>query len=196
MSLFAQISLFLISYVTGSIPFGYLLTRYNTGLNIMEYGSGNIGSTNVRRIAGAKIGFYVQLLDMLKGFIPVLLFSLVKSDFPDNFIYLIALGTILGHNFSVFLNFKGGKGVNTTLGSSVLFAPLEVSLAVLIYLMIKHVFHYVSLGSIAIGITLPLAAYMHEGMNARFLFLFLCSVMILIRHQQNIRRLFSNTEFR
>ena len=146
-----EIVFVLVSYLTGSVPFGYLLTKYYTGLNILEMGSGNVGSTNVGRIAGKKIALITQLLDMFKGLLPVAFYlffidnEIGKFDFT---IYYLALAAIIGHDFSVFLKFKGGKGVNTTLGASVLLAPFSVFISVIIYFLVKRQFKYVSLGSL------------------------------------------------
>lgn len=190
--------LILLSYILGSIPFGYILTKKSTGLNILELGSGNIGSTNVSRIAGKGVALKVQLLDMMKGLVPVSLIILSNKSgfyiFPNYFIFLIALSAIIGHSFSVFLHFKGGKGVNTTLGASVLFAPLEVLSAVICYYFVKRQFHYVSAGSIALAVALPLTGLLlHEERNL-FIYLLLCCVLILVRHTPNIKRLISGNE--
>jgi acyl phosphate:glycerol-3-phosphate acyltransferase len=99
----------------GSIPYGYLITRFSTGKNILEQGSGNVGSTNVGRVAGKKMAIITQLLVMLKGLLPVALYMYFKHLQINNpsqpFIYLLALAAIIGRNFSIFLKFKGGKGL-------------------------------------------------------------------------------------
>ena len=126
-----------LAYLSGAVPYGYLLTRKSTGLNILKEGSGNIGSTNVGRIAGKRVALQVQLLDMLKGLLPVMVIHLLDNNtpmlLPDYFVFLVAFSAIIGHNFSVFLRFRGGKGVNTTLGATVLLAPIEVFIAVAIF---------------------------------------------------------------
>ncbi|MFA9399470.1 MAG: glycerol-3-phosphate acyltransferase, partial [Clostridiaceae bacterium] len=155
MNITIQYAFILLSYLLGAIPFGYILTRYFTGKNILKIGSGNVGSTNVGRVAGKKIAIITQLLDMLKGFLPVagyLYFIDDKKIGSEFFVYCVALATIIGHDFSIFLKFKGGKGVNTTLGASVLIAPFSVFISVAIYFIIKWRLKYVSLGSIILGI--------------------------------------------
>ena len=200
MELLILVLFIILSYIVGSIPFGYILTKKSTGLNILRQGSGNIGSTNVGRIAGKWVALKVQVLDMLKGFIPVatvLIFS--KSEvqsFPDYFIFLVAISTILGHNFSVFLLFKGGKGVNTTLGATVLLAPAEVFCSAAAYFLIKWPLKYVSVGSIALAIMLPFSALILEAKGWLIYYLTFCCIMILYRHKSNIKRLISGNELK
>jgi glycerol-3-phosphate acyltransferase PlsY len=97
-----------LSYLFGAVPYGYILLRLKTGENILKMGSGNIGSTNVRRVAGKKLSIVTQLLDMSKGLIPVTLFLILKKEglvnFEYNLVYIIALATITGHNYSIFEN--------------------------------------------------------------------------------------------
>lgn len=197
MTLFYEILFILLSYFLGSIPVGYLLTKYYTKKNILEFGSGNIGSTNVRRVAGKKIALITQLLDMLKGLLPVILFLIFnpKISIPY-YILILALAAIIGHDFSIFLRFKGGKGVNTTLGASVLIAPYSVFIAVTIFFIIKWKFKYVSLGSIAIAITLPLIEIIIHGLSPIFYYFSICFFLIIILHLKNISRLIKGTELK
>lgn len=191
----------LISYLIGAIPFGYLLTKHILNVNILEIGSGNIGSTNVKRIAGRKISIYSQLLDMAKGLIVVAIAMILQyynSFFrsQEYFVYLVAIAVILGHNFSIFLKFKGGKGVNTTLGASLLIAPIPVLSAVVFYYLVKWMFKYVSLGSLAIAITLPIGAFIQFGIGITFYYFLICSTMIILRHIPNIKRLLEGKELK
>lgn len=196
------LSLFLlvIGYCLGSIPFGYILTKRFTGLNILELGSGNIGSTNVRRNAGRRLSVMVQVLDILKGFIPVALVLLLKKagwcDFPDYFTFLVALSTIIGHISSVFLRFKGGKGVNTTIGAAILLAPLEIAFAIVLYFIVKWQAKYVSAGSIALAISLPVSGAILGAEIYVEIFLSVCCFLILFRHLPNIRRLMVGKELK
>ena len=187
----------LLSYLVGSIPFGYILTKHYTGKNILEMGSGNIGSTNVGRIAGKKIALITQLLDMLKGFFPVaiyLLFVDKEIKMFDYYIYLLALAAIIGHDFSAFLKFKGGKGVNTTLGASVLIAPYSVFISVILYFLVKWKFKFVSLGSLFLGMSLPLTEYLFHGFTSTFYYLLICMILIILMHRKNIVRLLNKQE--
>lgn len=193
-----QFIFLLVSYLSGAIPFGYLLTRKATGLNILKLGSGNIGSTNVGRVAGRKVALQVQLLDMLKGLLPVAIVSMISqsetSVFPDYFIFLVAFSTIIGHNFSIFLRFRGGKGVNTTLGATVLLAPIEVFIAVAIYFLVKRALKFVSAGSMALALSLPVTGYFLKADRYLQIYLILCCIMIIARHIGNIRRLLTGNE--
>ncbi len=190
----------LISYVCGAIPFGYLLTKSSTGLNILEQGSGNIGSTNVRRIAGKTISFQVQVLDMLKGFLPVFVISLISRSgymlIPDYYIFLIAFSTIIGHNFSIFLRFQGGKGVNTTIGTTILLAPLEILCSVGIFFLVKKLYRYASVGSITLACALPINGIIFKESIGLIIYLLVCCCMIIFRHLSNIKRLISGNELR
>jgi acyl phosphate:glycerol-3-phosphate acyltransferase len=197
MTLTVEIALVFLTYIWGSIPYGYILTKLYTGKNILEEGSGNVGSTNVGRVAGKKLSFITQFLDMLKGLMPVALFMLFQdkaSGISHNYIYWLAFAAILGHNFSVFLHFKGGKGVNTTLGSSLLIAPFSVFFSVIVYFIVKWLFKYVSIGSIVLGISLPLMELILHQVTPTFYYLFICAFLIVVMHRKNIHRLLHNKE--
>jgi glycerol-3-phosphate acyltransferase PlsY len=135
---------------------------------------------------------------MLKGLLPVVIFNFVSksgtSVFPDYFIYLVAFSAIIGHNFSIFLRFRGGKGVNTTLGASVFIAPVEVFIAVAIYFFVKWKFKFVSVGSMALAISLPVAGFFLKAGQLLQFYLLMCCVMILLRHISNFKRLVTGKE--
>jgi glycerol-3-phosphate acyltransferase PlsY len=198
MMIAVEIFFCLIAYLAGSIPFGYLFTKKYTGKNIRELGSGNIGSTNVKRVAGGKIALYTQLCDMAKGFLPVGIVWFLQTynivAFDEFFIYAVALASILGHNFSIFLKFKGGKGVNTTLGASLLLSPIAVLTSVLVYYIIKWSTKYVSLGSICLAISLPIVVLVQHKSNFLFYYFVTCFVLITLRHIPNIMRLTKGIE--
>ncbi len=190
-----QITSVLLSYLLGSIPVGYILTKFYTGKNILEIGSGNVGSTNVGRVAGQKIAVITQLLDMGKGLLPVALYLFFVDEQTRGIdLYLLALAAIIGHDFSIFLKFKGGKGVNTTLGASVLIAPISVFISVTFYFIVKRKFKYVSLGSIILGISLPLTEVIFHGFTSTFYYLMACMILIILMHKANIIRLFNKQE--
>lgn len=195
-----EILLIFISYLLGSIPFGYIFTKRFVGINIREYGSGNTGSTNVLRVAGPKVALITQLCDMMKGLLPVAVVIILESvgvyTFDDFFIYAVGIATILGHNFSVFLNFKGGKGVNTTLGASLFLSPYCVLISVLVYFLVKRFSGYVSLGSIFLAITLSLTGLIIHNISYLSYYLLVCSILIIIMHIPNLKRLLNGTENR
>lgn len=193
-----EISLIVLTYLVGSIPFGYYFAKKFAGINIREHGSGNIGSTNVKRVAGSKVALITQLCDMLKGLLPVGAILLLQYSnfftFPDTYVYMIALAAILGHNFSIFLRFKGGKGVNTTLGASILLSPITVLVAVLVFYIVKWSTKYVSLGSICLSITFPVCEFMIHKSTMLFVYFLFSSALIIIMHLPNIARLINGNE--
>ena len=198
MNHFPEIALILFAYLLGAIPFGYIFTWKYLGKNIMEHGSGNIGSTNVERIGGKKLGLLTQVCDISKGLIPVLLvYSLNNKgiyNFSEYFIFLVALASILGHDFSVFLKLKGGKGVNTTLGATLLLAPVAVCISVLIYFVVKWKFKTVSIGSIVLALTLLTFELISNKVGLLFYYLLICTLLIVLKHIPNIKRLLNKTE--
>lgn len=197
MTLVYEIFFLILAYLLGSIPVGYLLTKCYTGQNILELGSGNLGSTNVRRVVGKKLSIITQLLDMFKGLLPVLVFLIIKpSHSSPHYVFALALAAIIGHDFSLFLKFKGGKGVNTTLGASVLLAPYSVFIAVALYFIVKWKFKYVSLGSIVIAFTLPLIEVILSGLTPTFYYLLIGAILIVFLHRENITRLINGKELR
>ena len=198
MKLSLEILLIALTYLLGSVPFGYIFTRKFTGKNIREEGSGNIGSTNVRRVAGAKVALITQLCDMLKGLLPVA-FIIVAQHYnwfvyDDFFVYLVALTAILGHNFSIFIRFKGGKGVNTTLGTSILLSPIPVLVAVIVYYIVKWKTKYVSLGSICLSVSLPVCQFLLYKSGFELYYFIICALMIILLHTPNIIRLINGEE--
>ena len=151
-----------VSFLCGSIPTGYLLTKKFCEIDIRTKGSGNIGSTNVKRIAGTKISLITQVIDILKGIIPVILgMYLAKNiELPmstNTYISIIAIGVVLGHDYTPFLKFKGGKGVNTTIGAFVFIAPIPTLIGVAVHFILRLFTSIVSIRSIAIGITIPIS---------------------------------------
>lgn len=187
----------LLAYLSGAVPYGYLFAKHYAGINIREHGSGNTGSTNVKRIAGARIALYTQLCDMAKGLVPVaLVLVLQRMQYiqEGNLLFLVAMATIAGHNFSVFLRFRGGKGVNTTLGASLLISPVPVLTAVAIYYLVKWRTGYVSAGSISLALSLPLVELLLHGNSTTCVYLLACAVLIVVMHIPNIKRLLSGTE--
>jgi len=195
-----EISLILVAYLIGSVPFGYIFTKQIAGINIREHGSGNIGSTNVRRVAGPKVALLTQLCDMFKGLLPVAAVMYVQFRniyiFDAYFIYAVGLASVLGHNFSLFLKFKGGKGVNTTLGASLLLAPISVFASVLVYYLVKWRSRYVSLGSLFLAGTLTLTEFVIHPVSYLFYYLLSCTLLIVLMHISNIKRLLEGTESR
>jgi acyl phosphate:glycerol-3-phosphate acyltransferase len=197
MNLTIEIVLLIVTYIWGSIPYGYILTKMYTGKNILEWGSGAVGATNVGRVAGKKASFFTQNLDILKGFIPIALFLLFHhkiSGIPQNFVCFLAIAAIIGHDFSLFLRFKGGKGVATTLGASVMIAPFSVIIAVVLFFMVKWQFKYASLGSLSLAFSMPLTELILHRITPAFYYLSVCAALIILAHYKNIGRLLHGKE--
>lgn len=192
-----------VSYLLGSIPFGYILVRIFRGEDVRRSGSGNIGATNVARKSPA-LGVLTLVLDALKGSTAVFVATaLSRPQASYRNIYsmmsLAALCAIAGHLFPIWLKFRGGKGVATGLGSFVMIAPKAVLISAAIFIIIVLVFRYVSLGSIIAVAAFPVFVWiLHQYGNSRraLAFMALSSLLIIVKHQQNIRRLIAGTENR
>lgn len=184
----------LIAFLIGSIPFGYILVKLKTGIDIRKEGSGNIGSTNVKRVAGRKTSILVQALDILKGLIPLAVFQLVFKDYSATQLCTVALVSVLGHMFSPFLSFKGGKGINTTLGAFFLICPAPILGSVLIHIILGLKIKTVSIRSIILAFAIPILAYIFKYNYVLIAFTLLNAFIILIMHKDNIRRVISKTE--
>jgi acyl phosphate:glycerol-3-phosphate acyltransferase len=193
-----------LSYLLGSIPFGYLLVRIFRGEDVRQSGSGNIGATNVSRSSPA-LGALTLVLDALKGTAAVVLAYrlsdvLVDHAKPFQTLAVAALFAVLGHIFPVWLKFRGGKGVATGLGSFFVIAPNAVLVAVGIFVLVVAVFRYVSLGSILAVASFPLLfAYRmaaHGNASVALAIMATTCLLIIVRHQENIRRLLAGTENR
>lgn len=187
----------LASYLLGSIPFGYLLVRVFRGQDIRESGSGNIGATNVAR-SSPILGVVTLALDASKGLAAVVL---ARAVFPGNSILagVAALCAILGHVLPVWLKFRGGKGVATGLGSFAMLAPKAVLLAAGIFILIVLLTRYVSLGSMTAVALFPWMAWWFDGYRHDPVMLSLMTaacLLIILKHQGNIRRLIAGTENR
>ena len=185
----------LIFYLIGSIPFAYILTKLLGFGDIRNIGSGNVGATNVLRTGNKILAFIVLLLDILKGYLPlIILKTYLPINTPEIIIYSIASLTILGHLFPIWLKFKGGKGVATYIGY--IFATNYIFGLIFIFswLIIALIKRYSSLASIISLIILPLAAYAMHYNKSINLILSLISIIIIIKHYSNILRLFNKTE--
>ncbi|MFZ0416575.1 MAG: glycerol-3-phosphate 1-O-acyltransferase PlsY [Candidatus Sulfotelmatobacter sp.] len=191
-----------VSYLLGSIPFGYLLVRIFRGEDVRQSGSGNIGATNVSR-KSPLLGVLTLLLDALKGTAAVALSYKLADRMVAIPTYeqlaLAALFAVLGHMFPVWLRFRGGKGVATGLGSFVVIAPKAVLIAAGIFIMVVAIFRYVSLGSIIAVAVFPFMAWFIGQFSAPPLGLAMisfASLLIILKHHENIRRLLAGTESR
>jgi len=184
------------SYVLGSIPFGYLLVRIFKGEDVRTSGSGNIGATNVARKSPA-LGAATLLLDAAKGLAAVLVARVMFGGPHQQLIMTTAaFFAVVGHLFPVWLKFRGGKGVATTLGGFILLTPKSILCMVVLFLLVAVAFRYVSLGSVAVAAAFPLLAWaLREYADSRQLILIAAvSALVIWRHRQNIGRLAAGTE--
>src|SRR5215469_1175210 len=201
-----------VSYLLGSIPFGYLLVKMFRGEDIRTSGSGNIGATNVARSGAKGLGIATLVLDALKGFVAVAHAShwahthlqhadirLQHPDLESNAMAIAALSAVVGHIFPVWLKFKGGKGVATALGVFVLLFPKALLVSLTIFIISVAISRYVSLGSILATFALPIAAYFledsaHRNHDLRWevnwatlLPVCITSLLVIAKHHENIR---------
>jgi glycerol-3-phosphate acyltransferase PlsY len=179
------------AYLLGSIPSGLLLGKAY-GIDVRREGSGNIGATNLYRTVGRKVGILTLVCDIMKGFIPVLLVKL--SPLPSDYAAWIALAAFCGHVFSVFLRFKGGKGVATALGVFLALSPLAVAIALAVFLALVLMWRYVSLGSISAAAVMPPAILLLEGGLMLVFSTAIIALIVILKHRENIERLVKGTE--
>jgi glycerol-3-phosphate acyltransferase PlsY len=204
----------LLSYLLGGIPSGVIVSKTFCGFDIREKGSGNMGSTNAFRVLGVKWGSVVQVADLLKGLLAVLLIAqlfntdnLFSSDIAENsmIVQIIAgISAVLGHIFSIYVKFKGGKGISTAGGMLFGVAPVDATIAIILFIIIIILTGYVSIGSMTAAITIPVSVLIrhlffgHEvpGFNVLIYFLMALAVMLILAHISNIKRLINGTENR
>ena len=185
------VAMLLAAYLLGSIPTGVLLAR-RAGIDPRRAGSGNIGATNVARTAGGRLGLFTLVGDALKGALAV---AVAHASSDTAWAPAAAgLAAILGHLWSVFLRFQGGKGVATTLGVFLFLSPLAILVSVLAFATAARTFRYVSLASMVAAVTLALACLLTVSSPSVRAAAVVTSILILIRHRDNIGRLRAGTE--
>ena len=181
----------LVAYVVGATPFGYLAGKLR-GIDIRQHGSGNIGATNVLRVLGKPVGIAVLILDMLKGLLPVLLAQAISDSSAIHIATSIA--AILGHNYTFWLGFKGGKGIATTAGAILPILPWALLAAVTGWIVVLLITRYVSLASIAAALLIPIELAIETWITGKWnaavfgFGLFVC-VLAIWKHRANIARL-------
>jgi len=181
------------SYLLGALPFGLWIAWKIKGVDIRTLGSGNIGSTNVGRICGPAAGAAVLVLDALKGLIPPLVGMALKLE--SRWFVLAALLAIIGHNYSVFLKFKGGKGISTSVGAMLGICPKVCLLASALFGAEVLTLRYVSVGSLVGAVALPVGMYIfYPGDRYRLAFGLIACFMAFYKHRSNIQRLAAGTE--
>jgi glycerol-3-phosphate acyltransferase PlsY len=188
----------LLGYVIGATPFGFLAGKIK-GIDIRQHGSGNIGATNVLRTLGKPVGITVLVLDIAKGVLPVVI-SMLLSRHTEVHI-ATAIATIIGHNFTFWLKFKGGKGIATTSGSMLPLIPIPLVVAIVTWIVLVKTTRYVSLGSIAAALIIPLTAFLQAIISGTWnwpilIFSLVLSFLAVWRHRSNIKRLLNGEESR
>lgn len=185
---------FVLGHVCGSVPSGLWLVQAFHGIDIRNYGSKNIGTTNVFRTVGPKTAVLVLIADAFKGILAVGIMSyLFHNPLLD---VITALGALLGHNYSLFLGFKGGKGVATALGLLIFMMPKVAVASFGIWLVCVLLTRYVSLGSIMAAIFTPPLAWYLGYPSAYVIFSVVAAFFVVLRHKENIHRLLTGTESR
>lgn len=186
-----------LGYLFGCFSTGYFIGKMNK-VDIRKYGSGNAGTTNALRTLGAKAGFLTLVGDMLKAVIPMLFVRLVFFQDID-YVQLLAvytgLGVVLGHNYPVWLGFKGGKGIAATSGVMVAFDPFIIPIALPLFVISVAITRYVSVGSLLVAVTFPIWILIRYPNNLHMLIVSLIFMTLaFIKHRSNIKRLLSGTE--
>jgi len=205
----------ILSYLVGSVPTSIIVARSRRGIDIRQHGSGNAGGTNVIRVLGWKIGVSVIAADMAKGLIATMLIARLmygpipfenNTPFDDFTVVQIIAGcaAILGHIWTLFAGFKGGKGIATAGGMLLGIAPIEVAISLGVFMIVFLISHYVSLGSLSAAVSFPLTMFLREnvfmvditGYNTLIYFSVAISLLIFFTHRTNIKRLLAGTENR
>ncbi len=186
-------------YLIGSLPFGYLIARRH-GIDIFKVGSANPGATNVKRCVGKRAGNCVFVLDFLKGIVSCGWIYLIPNDaFAESaaFLGIIGIaGAVLGHSFSIFTRFRGGKGVATALGGVVALMPISAFIGALIWVLLFYGTRYVSAASVGLAISLPISRFFLSGIDIGFWFALALAMFVVYRHRENIQRLLKGEENR
>ena len=195
------ILLMALAYILGSVPNALWIGKVFKGIDIREHGSRNTGSTNAARVLGAKLGILTLILDVSKGLVPTLMAILLKADFFENLTrisnldyVLVGICAILGHVFSIFMNFKGGKAVATTLGVFLILVPKAILFAAIVFFLVFTVSRYVSLSSVLAAISLPIFIYFLYQQTIYVILGILIAILIAVKHRSNIERLKNGTE--
>ncbi|NOY38708.1 MAG: glycerol-3-phosphate 1-O-acyltransferase PlsY [Nitrospirae bacterium] len=183
--------LLIVSYIVGTIPFGLIIAKAR-GVDLREVGSGNTGATNVLRTVGKKEAVFALTGDMMKGAFAV---ALVKvAGYGDPFAGLAGLFAVIGHDYPLFLRFRGGKGVATSIGALLVYAPYVGLFTVLIWLAVVFVSRYSSLGALAAFTLLPLNMIVFEKDTTSLYLSIVFTLLIYVKHRENIRRLLQGKE--
>lgn len=191
--MFLKIAIYAFAYLVGSVPTAYWYAKYFHGIDIRQHGSGNVGATNSLRVLGKKAGIIVLVFDLLKGLLPVLLARYL--GFSEEQTFLVGIVSILGHIWSVFANFKGGKGIATSLGVILAVSPAGAGLSVAVFVAVVYFTRYVSLASMLAGLTFVFY-YLVFNFDQTYMSIIAFGLFLLLvfTHRENIKRLAKGTE--
>lgn len=184
-----------LAYLIGAIPSGVVLTRLSGAGDVRQAGSGNIGATNVYRVAGKRLGILTLVADMLKGLLPLLALKLWSAP-NEQMVALVAVALFIGHCYPIYLKFKGGKGVATALGIYLVLSPLAIAVALALFIVVLWRWSYVSLASISAAAVVPFLVYAFEQSLPLFAATLVIGGGVIYRHAGNIGRLRNGTENR
>lgn len=211
--MFLLTTIIILSYLVGSIPTSIIISKLTRGIDIREHGSGNAGGTNVMRVLGWKQGLLVIILDALKGAFAVVVIARLHygglpfqniSPFDDfTLVQIIAgIAAVIGHIWTVFAGFRGGKGIATALGMLIMIVTVDMLVAVGIFVLVVMISRYVSLGSILAAVSVPLTLIFRENIlhdniqsyNTLLPFVVALSLLVIFTHRKNVVRLLNGTE--
>ena len=184
----------LLGYVFGAIPSAYVVGKLSAGVDIRQVGSGNVGTTNALRVLGRAAGAMVLVLDVCKILVVLWLARWVGLTY--NLQLLTAAAAIIGHNWSIFIGFKGGKGVAVSTGMILWFYPLPALVAIFSFIIVVAISRYVSLGSVVAALCVPLVMVFLHDSAVDILYTTSLAMMLILRHSANIGRLLAGTENR
>jgi len=211
--MFLLTTIIILSYLIGSIPTSLIISRAAKGIDIREHGSGNAGGTNVMRVLGWKHGLLVILLDAFKGVLAVIIVARLHygsmpfenaTPFDDfTLVQIIAgISAVIGHIWTVFAGFKGGKGIATALGMLLMIVTVDMLIAIGVFILVVTFSRYVSLGSLAAAVAVPLTLIVRENVfnvdipsyNTLLPFLIFVSLLVIFTHRKNVIRLLNGSE--
>ncbi|MCC7391475.1 glycerol-3-phosphate 1-O-acyltransferase PlsY [Candidatus Sumerlaeota bacterium] len=189
-----DVAILLVCYLVGAIPTGLLISRFFGGIDIREHGSRNIGATNVWRVLGWRLGLATFLIDVAKAAGILLAVGQLPPGALAHLPVFGGVAVLLGNFVNVFLKFKGGKGVATSLGVFLALAPKAIIVVFLIFVTISAISRYISLGSICAALVAPIIAYYFGYDRAVLIFIIAAALLIIVKHRANITRLMNGTE--
>lgn len=211
--MFLLAAIIILSYLVGSIPNSIIVSKLTRGIDIRDYGSGNAGGTNVMRVLGWKQGLLVIILDALKGVLAVVVVARIHygsmpftnaTPFDDfTLIQIIAgISAVIGHIWTVFAGFRGGKGIATALGMLLMISTVDMLIAIGVFVVVVSISRYVSLGSIMAAMAVPLTLVVREnifnvnipGYNTLLPFVIVLTLLVIFTHRKNVVRLLNGSE--